>query len=232
MHVRCKFSLLILDCSQWLRSSCDMCDIVSINMPPHSCTKLLVFHLPSSVSHPVLFGPATFLSSYQLSRHSMHPPSSLPLLDVLLSHSLTFSLRLIPLTMHVPKTDLIFIHGTSPPNPPHPLHHHSPVLPPFQTQALTAVPVQVHRLTSPLLHLEPHPHPPNHVRSWWNLEACVSGMSTNSEPFAGIKPWACMCLFALSVSPALLNWRATLLVEGGGPKVNTAENNKEVKERR
>lgn len=162
--------------------------IVPVKMPANSCTKLLLHHVPSSVLS-LWLGHLPQQKPVEPSL-SVHPPSS-PL-DDLLSHSLTFSLRLIPLTMHVPKTDLIFIHGATPNPPSCTLHHHTPALPPFQIQAMYPVPVQVHHLTSPLLHLEPHPHPssipPHHVLPCWNLEACVAGVCTNPEHFGGIKP--------------------------------------------
>lgn len=99
--------------------------IVLVKMPAKSYTKLSV---PSSVSYSVWSSLFSICLSHlpqhkptnQLSHHSVPPPMTTTTsssLDDLLSHSLTFSLRLIPLTMHVPKTDLIFIHGATPPPP-------------------------------------------------------------------------------------------------------------------
>lgn len=175
-----------------------------------SLLQSLTLFTPLSLAWP----PSSAETSWAVTQYA--PPSS-STLDDLLSHSLTFSLRLIPLTMHVPKTDLIFIHSATP-NPLLPLTPCSPLAP---LSCITSFP-------NPSLVLSPCPSPPSHlpiappqalpvttrppprtppphlVLSCWNLEACVSGVSTNPEPFAGIKPWTCMHLFALSVRPALL----------------------------
>lgn len=92
------------------------------------------------------------------------PPSFPPLLEDLPSHSLTFSLRLIPLTMHVPKTDLIFINGANPapPLPTPPPHAPGPSLSCIASfPNPSPVPVQARRLTSPLHHLKTPPWPPH-----------------------------------------------------------------------
>lgn len=154
-----------------------------------------------------------------------NPPPSLPsVLDDLPSHSLTFSLRLIPLTMHVPKTDLIFIRGANPapPTSSPPTQPHAPV-PSLSGIASypnpSHVPVQANLPNAPprdtpmppLPQQHTHTHmddtPPLHILPYWNLEACVTGASTNPWLFVSIKPRARVCLFALSVSAALLNWR-------------------------
>lgn len=134
----------------------------------------------------VLSSPSP-LSHQSVSPPFPNPPPSLPsVLDDLLSHSLTFSLRLIPLTMHVPKTDLIFIRGVNPaPPPPHPppnptpLNHHSQALPPFQIQVmfLPKPAFQLHHLETPPCTpcpnnththtwMTPHPSIFSHIGIW------------------------------------------------------------------
>lgn len=143
---------------------------------------------------------ATFLSTDQLSHHShFYPPATPSMttttspLDDPLSRSLTFSLRLIPLTMHVPKTDLIFFRGATPtlsptpPAPPTPVPSDSPAPAYLPNPNLVPSSCPSPHHTSQLHHLEPHPWPPHHVLPGWNLGACVTGPSTNPEPFAGIK---------------------------------------------
>lgn len=128
-----------------------------------------------------------------LSHHSVSPPqppsppSLPPLLEDLPSHSLTFSLRLIPLTMHVPKTDLIFINGANPAPPPQTprpwtitLMHcllskskscscssppsHLPIAPPRDTPVAPPPQRHTHRLT-------PHPSISSHIGIWRRVPA-------------------------------------------------------------
>lgn len=158
-------------------------------------TTLFVYHLPSSASHSssssLLSLWLCHLPQQKPVEPSLNapPPSPLPSspLDDLLSHSLTFSFRLIPLTMHVPKTDLIFIHGTTPPPTP-------PPAPAPPLSCITSFPNVLSSCPSPPSHLPialpqaPPVSPNNPPTPCWNLEACVGGVSTNPEPLGGIKP--------------------------------------------
>lgn len=94
-----------------------------------SQTLSIFFGLLCMAPASLLPASATFLSTHQLSHHSHYPPAAPSMtttspLDDPLSRSLTFSLRLIPLTMHVPKTDLIFFRGATPTYPPDPTPSH------------------------------------------------------------------------------------------------------------
>lgn len=190
---------------------------------------------------------ATFLSTDQLSHHShFYPPSpaapsmttTTSPLDDPLSRSLTFSLRLIPLTMHVPKTDLIFFRGATPtvsptpPAPPNPIPSDSPA-PAY--------------LPNPNLVPSSCPSPPSHLPI---APPRAPPMAPPSCPprleFGGVchrtvhqsraLRWyktlsvrALICSFCQSSSPELES--ATLQGEVGGPRVKTAAKPPEVKER-
>lgn len=129
------------------------CTVEVIFMPNYLLLSFLgVIHSsPSPLSHHSVSSPPPLPS----------PPSLPPLLEDLPSHSRTFSLRLIPLTMHVPKTDLIFINGAKPAPPTQP-HVRGPSLSCIASfPNPSPVPVEAHRLTSPLHHLETPPWPPH-----------------------------------------------------------------------
>lgn len=173
------------------------------------------------------------LSTVRLSRLPQHgpvgpsltfPPSATTTspLDDPLSHSLTFSLRLIPLTMHVPKTDLIFIHGATPlPFAP----PDSPALPPYQIQSLVPSSCPSPPSHLPIAPPRAPPMPPHHVLPCWNLEACVTGGVHQSRGlwwYKTLSMCALICSFCQSSTPELES--ATLQGEGGGPRVKTAAN--------
>lgn len=188
-----------------------------VEMQDDSCTKLFVYHLPSSMSQPVCLWPVHLPQQKTVEPSlNVHPPPPLHPSGwsaVSLSHLLPSSYS----TDHACSKNRSHFHPwyksppPSPPLPRKPLHRLSLslslALPPFQIQAFSWVSVQVHHLTSPLLHPELHPHTPYHEHTRWNLEACNNWVPTNHRPCSHINPWTCMHLFALSVSPALLNWR-------------------------
>lgn len=152
----------------------------------------------------VILSSPSPLSHQSVSPPFPNPPPSLPsVLDDLPSHSLTFSLRLIPLTMHVPKTDLIFIRGANP--APHHLTPHPTPRPctitlrhcllskskscscPSQPSHCTTS-RHPHAPPAPTTHTHMNDTPPLHILPYWNLEACVTGVSTNPWLFVSIKP--------------------------------------------
>lgn len=111
-----------------------------------------------------------FLSRNQLSRHSMLPQPPHPHPDGRLSYSLSFSCPLIPLTMHIPKTDLHLWYTPPLPTTSFP----NPSLAP-------QVPVQVHHVSLLLHPLTINPTPLNHIRPRWNVDAYVSRGSLPSR---------------------------------------------------
>lgn len=141
-----------------------------------------------SVLVRVVHSWATFFCRNQLSRHS-RPPNPPPLCVI---SCLTLSPSPFVL-FHWPCMFQKQISFSSTVRPPHPTPTPPlpapapPLLPPFQIQATSPVPVQVHHLTSPLLHPQAPPHqPPNHAIPCWNLEACARGVSTNPKLLGGI----------------------------------------------
>lgn len=158
------------------------------------------------VAHSPLSGSGTFLSTDQLSHHSHFPPPRPPpplwmILCLTLSPS-PFVLFHWPCMFQKQISFSSMVQPPSPSLPPTLLHY---LL--TKSKALCPVLVQAHHLTSQLHHLEPHPCPPIMSSRAGNWRRVSPGVSTNPGAFGGIKLWACVRLFALSVSPALLNWR-------------------------
>ncbi|KAJ7984459.1 hypothetical protein DPEC_G00355050 [Dallia pectoralis] len=129
--------------------------------PPNARTKLTFKHLALFLSVLCLC-PLPQQKPVEPSLNVCPPPPA-----DLLSRSLTFSPVLIPLTMHVPKTELIFILDT----PPAPCPQLRPKPGLRSLFKATVLP--------PLLpHLQPHPHDP--VDLYRNLGACTREVPTNS----------------------------------------------------
>lgn len=166
-----------------------MC-VASINMQPHSCTKLLVFHLPSSVCQRVRHWVRSLWPSHLPQQIPVEPSLNTPPFFLASSGRSPVSLsHLLPSSY---STD----HACSKNRSHfHPRHNLPPSLAPplFCVTSFPNPSPDRSSCPSPPSHLSiapprtPPSPPQNHVLPWWNLEACVSGVSTNPEPFAGIK---------------------------------------------
>lgn len=215
-----------------------------VKMWANPCTKLSIYELyllqcvTVCLVHFALSGSATFLSRNQLSRHSMpSPPSPLWMISCLTLSPSPFVLFHWPCMF---QKQISFSSTGRPPIPPplQPLHHQSPALPPFQIQALSWVPVQVYHLTPQLLHLK-HPSLPHHPTSTLPTMSsmlefggvCQWGVHQSWAPwwYKTLRMHALIRSFCQISTPELKG--ATLLGEGGGQRVKTAENNKEIEER-
>lgn len=204
--------------------------ILLVKMPilHYLSTISLLQPLTPLVVHSSLSGFATFLSRNQLSRHSMRPPLPTPLLPsgwspVSLSHLLLSSYS----TDHACSKNRSHFHPryNPPPNPPSSpctttlLHYLLSKCPQFLSKSTISPP---HCSTSsPTRVPQQPPHPMLEFGG-----VCRRGVHQSWAPwwYKTLNMYVLIRSFCQTSTPELEG--ATLLGEGGGPRVKTAENNK------
>lgn len=208
--------------------------IVDVTMPTHSCTKLLVFHLLSSVwcEFSLTQPPSSADTSWAVTQCT--PPSPFApsgCSPVSLSHLLPSSYS----TDHACSKNRSHFHPRH--NPPHTLQPPSPCTTTLLHYLLSKskpCPQFLSKPTVSPLHcstsnptLTPSQCPP--MVEFGGV--CQQGVHQSWFLcwYKALSMYVLIRSFCQTSTPELEG--ATLLVEGGGPRVNTAENNKEVKER-